>query len=46
MRIRRVRSIGASLIVSVLVFPLTASVQSPAAAPALQTPWGEPDPFQ
>jgi hypothetical protein len=43
MRIRRVRSIGASLIVAMLTISLAASVKSPAAAPALQTPWGEPD---
>jgi hypothetical protein len=43
MRIRGVRSIGASLIVLMLVISLAASVKSPAAAPALQTPWGEPD---
>jgi hypothetical protein len=48
MRIRHVRSIGASLIVSslivsMLIISLAASVKSPAAAPALQTPWGEPD---
>jgi hypothetical protein len=43
MRIRHVRSIGASLIVSMLAISLAASVKSPAAVPALQTPWGEPD---
>src|SRR5437763_5167082 len=43
MRIRRVRSIGAALIFALLVISLAAAVKSPAAAPALQTPWGEPD---
>jgi hypothetical protein len=55
MRIRLLKSIGASAaIVSVLVFlqptemtaqnqAPTASVKAPAAAPALKTPWGEPD---
>jgi hypothetical protein len=50
MRIRLLRSIGASLIVSALAVlrptgvtaQSTASVQSPA-APLLKTPWGEPD---
>jgi hypothetical protein len=43
MRIRHVRSIGASLIVAMLVVSLAASMKSPAAAPALHTSWGEPD---
>src|ERR1700674_2026209 len=55
MRIRPLQSIGVSVaIVSALVFlkptemtaqnqPPTASVKSPAAAPVLKTPWGEPD---
>jgi hypothetical protein len=55
MRIRLLKSIGASVVmVSVLVFlkpaemtaqnqAPTASAKSPAAAPVLKTPWGEPD---
>jgi hypothetical protein len=53
MRIRLLRSIGASLIVSALAFlqptEMTAQIQSPAsatspaAAPVPTTPWGEPD---
>ena len=42
MRIRLVRSIGASLIVAMLVATLAAAVKSPA-APAPHTSWGEPD---
>ncbi|HEY4404773.1 MAG TPA: hypothetical protein VGN55_08955 [Xanthobacteraceae bacterium] len=54
MRIRHLRSIGASLIVTVLAYlqptemtaqnqSQTASAKSPAAAASPQTPWGEPD---
>jgi hypothetical protein len=54
MRIRHLRSIGASLIVTVLAYlqptemtaqnqSQTASAKSPAAAASPHTPWGEPD---
>jgi len=43
MRIRLAKSIGASVLVSVLVV-LTATQRTAAdQAPALKTPWGEPD---
>jgi hypothetical protein len=55
MRIRLLRSIGASAVIVAVLAVLkpaemtaqnqapTASVKAPAAAPALKTPWGEPD---